>query len=207
MARTFAQHLLALCPDTDTGKDARPRKACPRPARSSNPSPTTYASIVLMLAMGSTSASAATDGVTATGGGTSSASLNVGLVIPERLDVNGLRSPALQPDGRGGLSGASSACVSGLASGQYTLSAVGNGTNGRFEATDGHQSLPFEVAYSEGNGRSRPLTMGEALTSLAGSGTRGCTDNNARLSIRMNTKGIDPSAKLQGALTLVLAPE
>jgi len=213
MTTTFAQHLLALCPDNHGGAEAQPRnpeqQARPRGNTSRTTSPTTYAGVVLMLAMGSTAASAGTDGLRATRGATSSASLNVGLVIPEQLNVNGLNSLALQADGRGGLSGATSACISGLASGQYTLSAVGSGENGRFEATDGHESMPFDVAYGEGNGHSQPLTMGEALTQLAGSGARGCTDDtpNARLSIRMNSPATNPAAKLQGALTLVIAPE
>jgi len=55
--------------------------------------------------------------------------------------------------------------------------------------------------------------MGAALHQLAGSGTRGCTDGtpNARLSIRMNNPGSNSTTQratgLQGALTLVLAPE
>lgn len=170
-----------------------------------------------MLAMGTSGAHAATDGVNANSGGISSASLNIGLVIPERLHVNGLASPRLQADGRGGLTGTSSACISGLGSGQYHLSALGSGKNGAFETTDGNRTRPYAVSYSDSQGAPQSLTMGEALQQLAGSGTTsGCEDNtaNARLSIHLpDLQDSDPQsapapiAKISGALTLLLTPE
>jgi len=211
MAKTFAQHLLALAPTEPCEVLNEPAAA---PSRSATPtpqqSPMTYASVVLMLAMGAADANAASDGVTGKHGAHSSGSLGLSLVIPERIDVTGLASPTLHAEERGNLTGATSACISGLGSGQYHLSAIGSGRNGAFEATNGQQTHPYTLAYTENDGQAQPLTMGEALTRLTGSGADGCTNDtpNARLAIRLPNIGPNRSGSpMSGALTLVVAPE
>lgn len=204
MTQTFAQHLLAQC---SAHSSQRPVAEPSTPKRTA----TTYASAVLMMAMGTTAANAASDGVIAGGAGASTGSVNLSLVIPERIDVNGISDLDLQNDRHGNLTGETSACVSGLGSGQYHLTAAGSGANGAFVATDGQSKLPYSVEYSARDGRSQPLTMGEALGQLAGSGTYQCDgqSSNARLSIRMNPpgNGNGNGTSVYGALTLVLAPE
>lgn len=204
MANTFAQHLLALTGDhTPTAQPVKAAKPFSR---------TTYAGVVLTMALGSASVAAATDGQLANKGAASSGSLNLSLVIPERLDVSGINNVSLKADANGGLSGQTSACISGHGSDQYHLSAIGSGIDGRFEAMSGSKAVSFDVAYSTAADEQQVLTMGQALERLAGAGAKGCSDNanNAKLSLRMNQTANNPAGSqlpFRGALTLVLSPE
>lgn len=204
MANTFAQHLLKLTrncvPSSPRVKQSSPRRG------------TTYGSVVLLMAVGAVDANAAKDGVVAAGGSASSGSTNISLVIPERLDVQGIADVGLSIDPQGRLSGQTSACISGHGSDQYHLSAIGSGHNGAFEATQGDSAVGFEVTFSTDTTRPLPVTMGEALERLSGAGIKGCDDNasNATLSLRVKDTH-EPRAgsdlPLRGALTLLLSPE
>ena len=204
MADTFAKHILAL-----TRNSARPAQT----KQTRQPKTvTTYASVVLLMAVGATDAEAAQDGLIASGGGASTGSTNISMVIPERLDIRGIADVDLSADHQGTVSGQTSACISGHGSDQYHLSAIGSGNNGAFEAIQGERAMRYEVAYSTDSTKASPVTMGEALERLTGAGGRGCGDNtnNATLSLRVtgaNQQQTNPDLPWRGALTLLLAPE
>ena len=206
MANTFASHLknLLATPRCDSVDSAVPERADKRAPLASPtgldrvPSPktsrpqVTYASAVLMMAVGSCvgTAHAASDGSIATGGMASSGKVGISMSIPERIDVTGLRSIAFSADAS---EGEVSGCISGHGSGQYHLSALNQ------------QSLPYELSFAANDEVAAPLTMGQALQQLSGAGAMGCEDGtaNARLAVRLpsNAQG------LKQPLTLMVAPE
>ncbi len=162
---------------------------------------TTYASVVLMMAMGASSgaATAATDGRVEKGGSASIASVGISMSIPERIEVHGFGSVLLAPgERRAEVSG----CVSGHGSGQYHLSAVSSDLT----------PLPYQLSFAADDNQLQPLTMGQTLRRLVGAGASGCADgaSNARLAVRVHPTmawGPPGPATSGGGVTLLIAPE
>ena len=196
MANTFASHIL----EQAAAGLKHPSSAEPTPCRLSSRfssrgrSQTTYASVILMMAVGTcaSAAHAATDGQLAKGGASSSGSVTISLTIPERIAVDGLNRVDLSAEGSSGEVGG---CVSGRGAGLYSLSVAGADTDS------------YDLGFAANDGAFQPLTMGQALERLGGAGSAGCADglSNARLSVRQNTSAVSGTAG--SAVTLMISPE
>jgi len=203
-SNTFAKHVLGRAAAGLAAQKVKKQAQAPKPAKTSASRPaTTYASVVLMMAMGASSATAATDGSVARAGGASTGHVGISLIIPERIEARGLHTIVPQPLAANGVVGEATGCIFGRGSGGFSVSVLADG--------------PYELSYAANDGASHIVkTSADSEPSdgarFDGAGALGCADGepNARLRLAMtNTEANVAGTSVNGlpALTLVISPE
>ena len=197
MSNTFATHVLSqAAAGLAKRKQVSPGNKTPaRPAGGSRAKPPkTYASVVLMMAMGACTgqAQAASDGALARSGASSTAKLNISLTVPERLEASGLGKL---------VGGETKGCVLGHGSGRYGVA-----------VTSAHLDS-LALSYSANGGESQLLTSNVRDNQFEGAGATGCAkgQSNARLKLvqtpSSQSQTLTHSTPKAIALTLVISPE
>lgn len=152
---------------------------------------------------------AATDGVV---GPTSTGTVDISLDVNDLVRISNLTDINLGVFAGVDAVGTSPACVYRNGTGNYNLTASGDGTAGAFTLTDGTNTVPYSVSYDDGSGAA-PATSGAVLGGLTGadpaSDTCGTTGNNGTIEVTVaaaDAAGL-PAATYAGTLTLLVAPE
>ena len=152
---------------------------------------------------------AATQG---TVGFNSTGTLDITLDVNDEVRISNLTDINLGVFAGVDVSGSSAACVYRNGTGNYQLTASGDGAAGAFTLTDGVATVPYSVTYDDGSG---PLaaTSGTAMTGLTGGdpGSTTCagTGNNGTVTVTVlaaDASGL-AAATYAGILTLLVAPE
>ena len=133
MSDTFAKHVLgraaaglqATLSKQESEQKAAKTASTQESRRSAAPA-ATYASVVLVMAMGAGAASAATDGSLARSGGASTGKVGISLTIPERIDASGLSQVVQQTafSASGAFVGETAGCIFGRGAKNYNLSVL-----------------------------------------------------------------------------------
>lgn len=187
-SNTFAKHVLARAAAGLAVQKVKEKDCAPKPAKISASRPvTTYASVVLMMAMGASAANAASDGDVARWGSASTGHVGISMVIPERIEARGLHTIVPQPLTADLVVGEATGCIFGRGAKGYSVSV--------------HAEGPYELSFAA-NDNAR----------FSGAGALGCADGetNARLRLAMtNTKPsvAGTSVNTPPALTLLISPE
>jgi hypothetical protein len=117
--------------------------------------------------------------------------------------------------GVGDLEGAVDHCVLGPRGGRFAIEATGAGAGGAFALENGPGSLPFQVAYDDGDGWSQ-MDPGVPLTGQTGSPNQNqfqrCLEGRRppeRLRVRILAQdlGAAVAGSYAGSLTLLVSPE
>lgn len=153
---------------------------------------------------------AATDGVV---GPTSTGTVDISLDVNDLVRISNLTDINLGVFSGADAVGTSAACVYRNGTGNYSLTASGDGTGGAFTLDDGAgTTVPYSVSYNDGSGAA-PATAGALLGGLTGadpaSDTCGTTGNNGTIEVTVaaaDAAGL-PAATYAGTLTLLVAPE
>ncbi len=165
------------------------------------------------IALGGALAAAATTGFAATQGSigfTSTGDLDIDLVVSDEVRINNLADITLGPFVGADVSGTSPACVYRNGADTYNVTATGSGALNAFTLTNGVQTVPYSVTFSD-------LTDTVSLAS----GTAALRDDAERTSLT-NCSGGDNAAigvtvtaadaaglaqdTYLGTLTLLVAP-
>ena len=166
------------------------------------------------LAVAAASSFAATDGFT---GFTSTGTLDITLNVTDEVRISNLQDIDLGTFGGTDASGFSPACVYRNATGNYQITASGDGAASAFELSDllgGTATVPYSVTWDDGSASgAQSLASGVALTGLTGadtsSDTCGTTGNNGTVVVTVTAASAAalPAGDYAGTLTLVVAPE
>ena len=153
---------------------------------------------------------AATQGTT---GATSTGDLDISLTILDEIRISGLQDITLGTFAGTDLGGASPVCVYRSGTGNYNLTATGDGAGSAFELDDGGtNTVAYTVTYDDGSGPTG-LTSGITLTGQTGgdpaSDTCAGTGQNGQVVVNVLATDMAalPAAAYNGTLTLVVAPE
>ncbi len=155
---------------------------------------------------------AANDGII---GATSTGDLDISLSILDEVRISNLTDITLGTFVGADLSGTSAACVFRSGTGNYEITASGNGgaTSDQFVLNDGGANdVSYSVTYDDGSGAT-PLTSGTALTSQTGgdpaSDTCAGTGDNGSIAVSVLAADMAPlpAGAYNGTLTLTVAPE
>lgn len=152
---------------------------------------------------------AATDGVV---GFNSTGTLDITLNVNDEVRISNLADIDLGVFAGADAVGSSAACIYRNGTGNYQLTASGDGAAGAFTLTDGVATVPYSVTYDDGAGP-QAATTGVTLTGLTGADPASSicagTGNNANVSVTVaaaDATGI-PASSYIGTLTLLVAPE
>ena len=152
---------------------------------------------------------AATDGVV---GFNSTGTVDISLDVNDEVRISNLTDINLGVFAGVDAVGSSAACVYRNGTGNYNLTASGDGAAGAFTLTDGTNTVPYSVTYDDGSGAAA-ATAGAVLAGLTGadpaSDTCAGTGNNGTIEVTVaaaDAAGL-PAATYAGVLTLLVAPE
>jgi hypothetical protein len=136
--------------------------------------------------------------------------------ISAQVQISGLSDLHLGSwSGGGDLEGVVDHCVLGLRGGHFAIEATGAGSGGAFVLESGPGSLPFQVAYDDGDGWSQ-MDPGVPLTGLAGAPNQNqfqrCLEGRrpperVRVRILAQDLGAAVAGSYGGSLTLLVTPE
>ena len=165
--------------------------------------------VIGLAACMSTTVLAATDGLV---GFNSTGTLDINLDVNDEVRISNLTDINLGVFAGVDAVGSSAACVYRNGTGNYQLTASGDGAAGAFTLTDGVSTVPYSVTYDDGGGALGAST-GIALTGLTGgdpgSATCAGTGNNGTVTVTVTAADASglPAATYAGTLTLLVAPE
>ncbi|MBT8143709.1 MAG: hypothetical protein KJO55_03350 [Gammaproteobacteria bacterium] len=152
---------------------------------------------------------AATQG---TVGFTSTGTLNINLAVNDEVRISNLTDINLGVFAGVDAVGTSAACVYRNGTGNYQITASGDGAASAFTLTDGVNTVPYSVQWDDGLGASA-VTTGVALIGQTGaddaSPTCATTGPNGTVTVTVaatDANGL-PAATYAGVLTLLVAPE
>ncbi len=166
---------------------------------------------LLVLSMSSAAVMAATQGSLDT---TSTGDLLIELDIDDLVRVNNLNDIDLGTftGAAGDLSGSDNFCIYRNGTGNYNITMTGSGTASAFTLTDGSNTLPYSVSFT--NGSANAITSGNSLAAQAGAFTANDNCNsgvNDNVSVSVTVANSDlssvPAGSYSGTLTMVVAPE
>ena len=153
---------------------------------------------------------AANDGVV---GPTSEGDLNIALTILDEVRISGLSDIDLGSFAGADLSGSSTACVFRSGTGNYEITATGDGNGDSFELTDGTNDVVYSVTYDDGNG-AEDMTSGTVLPGQTGGDpasdicdNTGGSNGTIAVSVAADDMAVLPAGAYAGILTLTVAPE
>jgi len=152
---------------------------------------------------------AANDGIV---GPTSEGDLNINLTILDEVRISNLEDIDLGIFAGADLSGTSPACVFRSGTGNYEITAEGDGNGGAFELSDGTNDVVYTVTYDDGAGAEN-MTSGTVLPGQTGGdpGSDICdnTGNNGTIEVTVEADAMAalPAGAYAGVLTLTVAPE
>jgi hypothetical protein len=152
---------------------------------------------------------AATDGAV---GFNSTGTVDISLDVNDEVRISSLTDINLGVFAGVDAVGTSAACVYRNGTGNYNLTASGDGAAGAFTLTDGTNTVAYSVTYDDGSGVLAAAT-GVSLTGLTGadpaSDTCGGTGNNGTIEVTVAAAAAAglPAATYAGTLTLLVAPE
>jgi len=162
-----------------------------------------------LAVMIATNGFAANDGLV---GATSEGDLDITLTILDEVRISGLEDIVLGTFIGDDLSDTSPACVFRSGTGNYEITASGDGSSGSFELTDGTNDVVYSVTYDDGTGPVG-LTSGDPLTGQTGGdpGSDTCdnTGDNGTIEVTVLSTAMEtlPAGAYAGVLTLTVAPE
>ena len=154
---------------------------------------------------------AANDGVV---GPTSEGDLTIDLTILDEVRISGLSDIDLGSFAGADLSGSSTACVFRSGTGNYEITAVGDGNGDSFELSDGSNDVVYTVTYDDGTG-AVGMTSGDVLAGRTGGDPASDTcqtfaqPNNGTIEVTVAAADMAalPAGDYTGVLTLTVAPE
>ena len=153
---------------------------------------------------------AATQG---TVGGTSTGDLDITVTVNDAVRISNLTDIVATFDGTNDVVETSAACVYRNGTGNYQITASGDGAGSAFTITDGVAApIPYTVTYDDGSGASA-MTSTVALTGqTGGDGTSPVctgTGNNGTIEVTVTAASLlgAPASTYAGTLTLTVAPE
>jgi len=165
-----------------------------------------------VLALGTTASWAATQGAV---GGNSTGTLDITVDVNDEVRISNLTDINGTFDGSNDVVGSSDACVYRNGSGQYNITASGDGAGNAFTLTDGviATPIPYSVEFDDGTG-AVGLTAGVTDTGKVGADPASDTcattgSNNATVFVTVAAADLlpAPASTYVGTLTLVVAPE
>ncbi len=142
----------------------------------------------------------------------STGTLDISLTVNDEVRISNLTDINLGVFGGADAVGTSSACVYRNGTGNYQITATGDGAAGAFTLTDGTNTVAYSVSYDDGSG-AQGATSGVTLAGLTGadaaSNTCAVTGDNATVQVTVAAADAAtlPAATYAGTLTLVVAPE
>ncbi len=151
----------------------------------------------------------ATDGAV---GFNSTGTVDISLDVNDEVRISGLTDINLGTFAGVDAVGTSAACVYRNGTGNYNLTASGDGAAGAFTLTDGTNTVAYSVTYDDGTGATT-ATTGAVLSGLTGadaaSDTCAVTGNNGTIEVTVAAAAAAglPAATYAGTLTLLVAPE
>jgi len=210
MTKTYARHVLERA---DAGLQAREKKTrAPKGVSNSTSRPAiSYASVVLVMAMGAGAAGAATDGAVAQAGSSSQGKVRISLTIPQRIEASGLQHlvpPPLSVSEAGRVVGVSSGCVFGKGSGRYSLSAYSDEPY-ILNYAGHHTTAQVKTASARASVGTEPVKS----VQFEGAGALGCAHGETNAHLRVTRANVEsartakPSTYYGKALTLLISPE
>lgn len=166
-----------------------------------------------LFALGLSSAAvfAATQGSLGT---TSTGDLIINLDIDSLVRVNNLNDIDLGTfsGGAGDLSGADNFCIYRNGAGNFNITMTGSGAGSAFTLTDGTNTLPYSVEFT--NSTPNAMTAGTLLAAQSGAFTAndtcdsGASDNvSVSVTVANGALASVPAGSYTGTLTMVVAPE
>ncbi|MGI9324759.1 MAG: hypothetical protein ACR2PZ_06035 [Pseudomonadales bacterium] len=166
------------------------------------------------LALGGFAAAMATSAIAATQGTpgfTSTGSLVITVDVNDEVRISSLADINLGPFAGVDMTGSSPACIyrNGIPT-TYQITGTGSGAANAFTLTDGTNTVPYSVDYTDLNG-TNALTTGSALLAQDGADNDvNCANTGDNGSIDVTVTAVDaaalPAAAYTGTLTLVVAP-
>lgn len=164
--------------------------------------------VAVMIAANGFAATQGTVGATSTG------DLDISLTILDEVRISNLADITLGTFLGADLAGTSPACVFRSGTGNYEITASGDGgaTGDQFALADGANSVDYTVTYDDGTGPAA-LTSGTVLTGQTGgdpaSDTCAGTGDNGTIAVNVLAADMSglPAGAYTGTLTLTVAPE
>jgi len=164
--------------------------------------------VAVMIAANGFAATQGTVGATSTG------DLDISLTIVDEVRISNLVDITLGTFLGADLGGSSPACVFRSGTGNYEITATGDGGTGsdEFALTDGTNSVDYTVAYDDGSGAVL-VSSGTPLTGQTGgdpaSDTCAGTGDNGTIAVNVLASDMEglPAGAYTGTLTLTVAPE
>ena len=147
-----------------------------------------------------------------TTGATSEGDLTINLTVLDEVRISGLEDITLGTFAGLDLTGSSAACVYRSGTGDYEITAEGDGAANAFTLSDGTNTVAYTVDYDDGTGASA-MTSGTALTGQTGgdpgSDTCATTGDNGTIDVEILATDMAslPAGAYTGVLTLTVAPE
>ena len=149
-------------------------------------------------------------------GGTSSGSISITVSVPAQARVSVADIELASTDSDGVLTGSQEICVtSNSLARSFTVAAVGSGSEGSLELSNGSRAVAYSVRWSspESRGRGSPpwMTLPTASVDASSSGEPDCRSG---LGLALLTVAVEdsrlgratPAGPYGGALTLMLSP-
>ena len=150
-------------------------------------------------------------------GSTSTGSVGISATVPGRVQLSGLTDMAFGTvNPASAASKAEDVCVWSNTSGRgYTVTATGSGASNAFTLTDGTNTIPYSVSWSDTAGQSSgtALSTASALSGLVSAAVNPtCSSGpaaSASLIVDMTAASLQAASagSYTGTLTLVVAPE